>query len=444
MLILSCYAFFLLLLSFWEFRKKEGLNSFLIANRNASTLQIAFSMIATCVGGTATIGVIGNVMNKGFPAVWWLFSGAIGLTILALSLTRIVYRTGAMTLPEIAQHFISHRARTISATIICVAWCSILSAQFLACAQIISAFGISLNIALFLAAITITLYTALGGQTCVIKSDVYQYLLVIIAFVGVLLWLLGTHFDVMKNINFELINEHFGYLDIGYYLLFIGVSYVIDPMLFSRILSAKNEKAALHGAILGAIGIAISGILIVCVGFGAISLIGNEVLPDQLLTHGLIHKLPSLLGLLLLLGLLSAIISSADTCLFTASTVFSHDIIRTNKLYLHRIMTVFFGTIALFLASQGNSILNYLLAANDIFVAGVAVPLFFSMIFKGKVNSKLIITAMICAGSLGLISSLGSILDAGGRYDSKIYSCIGIGLSFILSISARLIYKQKQ
>ena len=444
MLILSAYTAFLLLLGYFDFRKKEGLNGFLIANRKASAKQVAFSMIATCVGGTATIGVAGNVMNKGFPAIWWLLSGALGLLILSIFLTKIIYRTGAMTLPEIAQHFISKPARKMSAVVISIAWCAILAAQFSACANIISVFGISFNHALICSALVIILYTALGGQASVIKSDVYQYLLVILAFVGVLIWLLSTQPDSIKQIPIELVNDRFTYQDIAYYLLFIGTSYIIDPMLFSRVLSAKDEKTAFIGSIWGAIGIAISGIVIVCVGFGALSLLHHtQIASDQLLTQGLIPQLPPILGVILLLGLLSAIISSADTCLITASSVFAHDIVGTRKVSRHRTMTWIFGGIAFYLAAQGGSILNYLLAANDLFVGGVAIPLFFAMIFKGKINKQLLLFAMLCGGGLGLVSALGSLLDAGGYWDSKQYSIYGIVLSVLLSISAYGLYQMQ-
>ncbi len=435
--ILLVYTVFLLLLGYLEFRRKEGLTGFLVANRKASTLQVAFSMIATCVGGTATIGIAGNVLVKGFPAIWWLLSGALGLLVLALFLAKTVRQTQAMTLPEIAQHAIGPPARPISAVIICIAWCSILAAQFSACAHIVSAFGVSFETALPCCCLVIVLYTALGGQASVIKSDIIQYLLVIAAFAGVLLWLFFTKEQAFALVRWELVNERFSYGEIGYYLLFVGASYIIDPMLFSRLLSARDEKTALRGALWGALGIALSGLAIVLTGFGAMTFIEGDIRPDQLLTVTLFRQLPPSLGLFLLLGLLSAIISSADTCLVTASSIFAHDIVRSHHLALYRLMTLIFGLAALLLAVRGDAILSYLLAANDIFVGGVVVPLFVAMISGGRVRMRPMLAAMTAGGALGLVSALGGILNKGSLWDSKVYSVCGILLSLLLSLAAR-------
>ena len=114
--ILLVYTVFLLLLGYLEFRRKEGLTGFLVANRKASTLQVAFSMIATCVGGTATIGIAGNVLVKGFPAIWWLLSGALGLLVLALSLAKTVRQTQAMTLQCYVDTALLEKARAALGT----------------------------------------------------------------------------------------------------------------------------------------------------------------------------------------------------------------------------------------------------------------------------------------------------------------------------------------
>lgn len=437
MWILSIYFLCLLLMGWFAFCRKPLLSDFLVANRQMSAFQIGISMIATCVGGTATIGVAGNVAVKGFPAIWWLLSGALGLLVLAIFLSKAVRQTEAMTLPEIMEKFINQDARKIGAWIIAIAWVAILAAQFSAAARIMTAFGLSFYSALCLACLVITLYTALGGQVSVIKSDLWQYLLVIISFIAVLFYLYSIDHNALSHIQWELSNAQFTPLDIGHYLLFVGFAYVIDPMLFSRILSAKDEKTAVAGSILGAIGIALSGVLIVLVSFAALYFAPQNVPQDAILTTAIMEQLPDFLSIFLLLGLLSAVISSADTVLITAASVFSHDILCSRQLTTYRMMTLLFAVAALFLALRGSTILNYLFAANDIFVAGVVIPLFFALIFKGKINPNLIVLGMIVGSLLGLVSSLGSLLNAGGVFDNKIYSLCGIACSIMLCLLAK-------
>ncbi len=302
MQILIVFIIFLLLLGYLEFRKKTALEGFLVADRKASAFEIAFSIVATCVGGAATIGVISNMQKYGFAAVWWLFSGAIGLMILAIFIAKILRASKALTFAQVAEIFIDKRARLVSAVIICVAWCAILAAQFSASARILSAFDLNFNSSLLIGGAVIVVYTILGGQRAVIRSDVYQYAIVIAAFLAVLLWLYFNSPQVFENVNFTLKNDAFGYDKIGYYLLVIGASYVIDPMLFSRILSAKDERAAILGTVFGAVAVAISSIMIALIGFGAMSLATDGTSGENLLNVSLFNALPASLGAVLSWG----------------------------------------------------------------------------------------------------------------------------------------------
>ncbi|MBP3195033.1 MAG: hypothetical protein J6M05_05150 [Cardiobacteriaceae bacterium] len=439
--ILSIYSLVLIYIAYLDFRKKQDLNHFLVANRTSGAFQTGFSITASCIGGTATIGLVADVAKNGFPAIWYLLSGAIGLMILALFFAKIVRRTEALTLPQIMEKYISKKAATLAAIIISLAWTAILAAQFSAAASILEVFGISNISALISAVFLIAIYTALGGQMSVIKSDVYQYLILLLSFILSLIFLFSkTDFNYLTSIDWHLTNSNFGINSIFYYLIFVGISYIIDPMLFSRILSARDEKTAVKGAVLGAAFIALSAFLIVLIAFLTINISSSEINPNSLLTHTLFYELPPILGIILLLGLLSAIISSADTVLITSTSVFAHDIIKTNNLIFYRISTIFFAAIALFLATKGKAILDYFFAANDLFVGGVAIPLFFALICQGKINKTCVLLAMIAGSGLGALSALGAILDAGGIFDKKIYSTFGIVLAVLFCIIGKLLF----
>lgn len=343
-------------------------------------------------------------------------------------LSKKLRKTGALTLPEICEFYIGKSARKISSIVIVLAWFAILAAQFIATGKILAAFDVPNGV--LIGAFVIVFYTALSGQASVIKSDVYQYLIVILALFGVLVWMFFYPENIFSNLKIEFVNEKFSYGLVAYYLLIQGLVYIIDPALFSRIFSAKDEISAYKGAIFGAVGIIISAFLIVIIGFGAIALPGAQS-GDALLTGTLFDALPKFLGILLLLGLLSAIISSADTCLITASSVFCYDILNSKNLKIHRFCVIVIGVISYFLTIFGENfgILDYLFAANDIFATGVVVALFFAIIFNGKVDIKFMLVAMISGGICGLIAAISG---------DKIFSFIGVFIASFFSILAYL------
>lgn len=423
--ILAVYAVLLFALGFWEFRKKDGLEGFLVANRRTGSLKVGFSIMASCIGASATIGLVANVYKYGFPAIWWLLAGAIGLSILALVFAKKIRGTGVLTLPELCEFYISRETRKISALLITLSWFAILAAQFIATGKILNAFGIGQGV--FVGAAVIVIYTFLGGQKSVIKSDFYQFIVLLFALIAVLIWMLIQPENLFSGVKIELVNEKFDYSLIAYYLLIQGLVYVVDPDIFARIFSARDENAAKKGTIIGVIGIVFTALLIVLVGFGAIALNGGK--EGEFLTATLFNALPPLLGVILLLGLLSAIISSADTCLMTASSVFCYDVLNIKNIKIHRIFVIIVGLIAYLLTLYGNDlgILDYLFAANDIFAAGVVVTLFFAIIFNGKADKKLMLLSMVAGGTCGLIAAV--------RGD-KFYSFLGVFVAAVISLLA--------
>lgn len=436
-IILFCvvYGAFLIFLGYLDFRKQKNIDSFTVANRSSSSFTVGTSMVASSVGGSATIGMVALTYKVGFPAIWWLLSGAFGLMILAFFLAKKVRQTGAATLSEMVEKIVGKRASFIASIIIVIAWSAILAAQFSASARILSAISnFDFSTSLILGALLVSIYALLGGQAAVLKSDIYQYAMVIISLVLVLFWIFFTHEISMDSIKIELLNEKFSYDNWAYYMVILGGSYVVCPMLFARLLSAKDENSAKKGAIFGVVGIVLSALIIVFIGLGATSLLTNPITPDAILTTHIFEKLPFWLGMLLLFGLFSAIISSADSCLITASSIFCHDIIKTDSLNLYRLVTFVFGMLAMLLTFYGKSILGWLLAANDIYVSGVVAPVFVVLLAykKRSIDELFIMMAMIVGGGFGFIAAISEI---------KLYSFIGVGVSILLSIYALRVRK---
>ena len=84
---------------------RETALSFFLCGRNASASLVAFSIIASCIGGTATLAMMGLAARAGWPAFWWLGGGGIGLAILGLALAKRIRATHAATLPEVIHLF---------------------------------------------------------------------------------------------------------------------------------------------------------------------------------------------------------------------------------------------------------------------------------------------------------------------------------------------------
>jgi SSS family solute:Na+ symporter len=430
MTLLALYFALFISMGVYEYLKREDFAEFAVAGRRSGAMVTGVSITASCVGASATIGMTGLAFASGTPAFWWLGSGAAGLLVLSGLLAAKVRRSGVYTLPDMAQRFISPAARKVTALIIIPAWTSILAAQYIAAAKAATALsGIDHTTALACCAAVITAYTMLGGQHSILKSDAVQYALVA-GGLGLALYYTGSASPVsLSEVRLEFVNDAFPLSKWTYFMIIVGGSYVVCPMLFGRLLSAHGERQARGGAFLATAGIALSAVAIVCIGLYARGLAPAGTDADSILTGIVPTVMPAWAGTALLFALLSAIVSSADSCLITAATVLEHDLFDGTSTRRCRLIMLGIGLAALGIALSGGSILSLLLAANDIYVCGVVAPMFVAIMAWGNrpVNPRTMLLAIVVGGALGIVAAWTGL---------KVYSFAGVGISLALSAAS--------
>ncbi|MDL2259491.1 hypothetical protein LJB99_01245 [Deltaproteobacteria bacterium OttesenSCG-928-K17] len=411
-IIFIIYAAAVLGASFMARRQQQGEAGFFLNNRSSSAWAVGASIVVSCVGASATIGTVGLAFEVGVPAFWWLGSGAVGLSVLALFLAAKVRRTEARTMPEIVEIFFGPQARRLISVIIVAAWLSILAAQFSALSQVTAAMtGLETRAALIWGVILVTIHTVSGGQAGVIRLDRWQCLLLIAGLLLTVGWLAGLNHAVLPAIPIEAVNKQFPAGRLIYFLLIIGGSYVVCPTLFGRLLSAQNEKTARQGALGAALGLVIVSAAVVLIGLLARGLVDPAVGGDAVLVGVLEKVFPGWLTLAVYVVLLSAIVSSADSGLISAGLVLAHDVFGRKDVKASRLCLTALALGGLLLSLSGQGILNYLLMANDIYVCGVVGPVFAGLMWAGNngdmVPARGLATAGIAAGGLlGLISAM--------------------------------------
>jgi len=432
MTLLALYFALFIGMGVYEYAKRKDFEDFVVAGRHRGAGVVGVSIVASCVGASATIGMTGLAFSAGTPAFWWLGSGAAGLLLLGSLLAGKVRKSGVCTLPDMAEKFISPATRRLTALIIVPAWASILAAQYIAAAKAATALsGMDYSTALMACAAAITAYTLLGGQNSIMKSDVVQYGLVA-GGLGLALYYTAMASPVsLGSVDLQWTNEAFPLSKWSYFMLIVGGSYVVCPMLFGRLFSARSERHAKRGALLGSGGIALSAVAIVCIGLLARGLAPVGTDADSILTRIVPSVMPAWAGTALLFALLSAIVSSADSCLITAGTVLEHDLIGGKSTGRCRLLMLGIGLGALVVAKSGSGILSLLLAANDIYVCGVVAPMFVAILAWGKhpINPRTMLLAMLAGGTLGIAAAWTGL---------KLFSFAGVGVSLTLSAAALL------
>ena len=422
LIIIAVYFLSVITIGVASRRKARGVDDFFVAGRKGSSLLITGSLLATIIGGSATVGMAGLGFTQGLTGAWWLLVGSIGLVVLGLFFAEKVRRFGLYTLPELVGKQYDKRMALAASVLIVVAWIGIIAAQIVASGKILSVLGIGSPLLwMVLFTVVFVTYTLLGGQYAVIRTDSLQ---AVIIFAGVFggLALVLSHLGGWDGLRSSLppeqfafpLSSQFGGYELITLLLLVGLTYVVGPDMYSRLFCAKDAKTARVSVFWAALLIIPFAFGITLMGVGASALF-PQISSEQAFPMVIKEVLPPFLGGIVLAALLCAVMSSADTCLLSASTILMVDIVQRFKpsldqrkiLPLSRWGIVILGLSSLILALILKGVISALLFAYTIYTCGLILP-----VIAGFYKNKLRVTplgalaALIGGGLAALISKL--------------------------------------
>lgn len=429
--------------------KVKNFDDYVVAGRKQTAPFVFMSLMATVLGASATVGIAARAENIGFAAFWWLGVGAIGFWFQAAFLSKPIHDLDVRTLPELAEKTVGKVGRKLVGFIIAVSWIGIIAAQFAAVAGFI---GLVLGhdagtMSVVITAAIIIVYTLLGGQLSVVRTDALQFGILTVGFAAAAIYCMvaGNEATLIETAaenaagsvaslgDFSLLNEKFGIADLAMMLFTVGGAYFLGPDVISRNLVAKNASAAKKAVIVGSFAILIFSVIIVYLGMWAHAFApAGGVNPLFRLAS---NVLPLPLAALLSVGLLSALLSSADTCLINSAAIFGSDILGTKRIAVVRILVVIIGIIAMILALGGKDIIALLTMAYSVYTPGIVAPLAVAIIAHKKFSiMKNLWYAGVCLG--GLFGLVPAILSTAKVSTPNYMPHIGIAISLIFALAS--------
>jgi SSS family solute:Na+ symporter len=419
-------------------RRARGADNFFVAGRSGTSLLITGSLLATIVGGSATVGMAGLGFSRGLTGMWWLLVGSVGLIVLGVFWAGKVREFGLYTLPELVEKQYDKRISLAASILIVISWLGVIAGQIVASGTILSVLGLGSPVMwmVIFSAVFIG-YTLLGGQYAVIRTDAFQIGIIFVGIfsgLGLVLYRLGGWGGLQMSLaperfNFPLSPQFSGY-ELVVLLLLVGLTYVVGPDMYSRLFCARDTRTARNSVLWAALLIIPFALAITLIGMGASALF-PQIAPEQAFPTVINEVLPPIVGAIVLAALLGAVMSSADTCLMTASTILSVDIVGRFKpslkseqiLSISRWGIVGLGLLSLLLALWLKGVISALLFAYTVYTSGLILP-----VIAGFYKDKLKVTpagalaAIIGGGGVALVSKLMAIryLDLGGLLVSGI------------------------
>jgi len=425
-LIVTVFFIAMLLVGAYSARKIKGPDSFFVADRAGSGFLITGSLLATILGGSSTIGLAGLGYQKGLVGAWWLLVGSAGLLLLAFWMARKVREFAVYTLPGILEkQYGGKSTRVVASLVIATAWFGIIAGQIIAAGKILAVLWPGhLETYMVLAAAVFILYTVLGGQYSILRTDVVQSLII---FAGILLtfflgsgaaggWGKMTAALPAGFLDFPT-SSAFSSTDLLTFLLFVGAAYLVGPDIYSRILSSRSPGVARRALVTSALFLVPAAFLLTLIGMTARVLL-PEIPPESAFPALVLHTLPQGLNGIVLAALLAAVMSSADTCLLTTGTILTVDVLQPlfgfpvkdkAVLRVSRTVVIAVGILSLLIALKMKGVIASLLLGYTVYSGGLIVPVILGFYAdRLKFNHVGVMTALIGGGGASLFLKLGN------------------------------------
>lgn len=403
--ILIVYGLILLLIGIYSYLKIKTPFDYFLAGKKTGVWQVSGSLLATILGGSAILGTIGLSESQSWASAWYILAASLGLFGL-LPIVRKVYSQGKFTLPELIGQYYGESARKVTSLIIPIAWLGIVAAQIIAGAQIlVSFFNLTYTSGVLLTGIIFIIYTYIGGQVSVMKTDLFQSFFIL---GGVILTAFLIPSDQLpalpKFASVFPFNNHFSPFDLFILIITFSSTFVVGPDIYSRVFCAKDSKTAFRSVLVVALILIPFGFVLSYVGIYA-SMMNPGTENSSALVNLAKLYLPEWASGILVAALISAVLSTAATTLLTASMILSelfHKDINNQKSFNHtRLFIILVGALSILISLKVTSIVSSLLMALSFYSGAFIIPMV-AALFNLPFNKRFGISAMLSGGILAL------------------------------------------
>ena len=333
-------------------RRVKSADDFATARRGYGPVFLAFAFAATAASGATFVGFPGLGYRAGLATLWTVFLYPIGLYVGVLICVRVVSRTGdelgSRSIPEyLGQRYQSDAVR-ILVSVFSLLLLFYLAGQLVAGLVMFEVMlGVPSSVALGITAAVLMTYVVLGGAHADILTDGVQGFLMVLTGAGVA-FMFATGFGVeggfsgmVRNLEAQDPNlvgvlnpDHFLYSS-WWAIVAIPLAHVPLGMLphIGNKLWALDDPRKQRKFIVMAFGLALTLAMLGLGGVLARAVLGDALLQSEATTnHALpalfIELLPAWLAALLGIGILSAVMSTADGLVVSSSQIIANDLYR--------------------------------------------------------------------------------------------------------------------
>ncbi|RJT00209.1 sodium:solute symporter [Halococcus sp. IIIV-5B] len=454
------YLLLVLGIGLWGYTRTKTKDDFWVYGRNLGKWLATWSLVANFFSAVAAIGVIGETSQVGYAILVGVnFGLALGISGLYF-VSHKVRALDKVTLSDIVANVTGREyARPVTGAILFGnAWVYLIIQLVGASVLVTAITGVPYEYMVWVIGIVFIAYTVLGGLVSVAWTDLLQGTVI------VALMTLTAAYLVVDLGGFTATNTQFAAIDPqnvtplgGQYTLITIVSSILG--FFGTIFTGQNviirinatkdvETTKFH---LAAGGVIIGSFLVVTTVLGAATGVtldnaGVTVTnTDRAFPILITEYMPTLIGTVVILGIMSAILSTTDTRLHALGVTVSRDIydyFRPNtsdehQLKVSRYATVVFGLLATAIsANPPGTIFDLYSFRAVLLTTGLLLPVYVALYWRGF-DGRVILVSMVLGGVVGVGTAL-----AGGALFGVPATLLGVGVGALVLLVGRVVLYQ--
>jgi len=418
------YLLFSVAIGLYASTRVHNAKDFAVAGRHLPLPMVTATVFATWFGAETVLGISATFVKEGLHGVVAdPFGASLCLILAGLFFANKLYRMNLLTIGDYYKTRYGRAVELITSICIVISYLGWVSAQIMALGlvfNVVTGGDVSRETGMMIGTAIVLTYTMFGGMWSVALLDIVQMTVIMagMLFIGYLISdqtggvaAVVIHAQAAGKLDF------FPHGDFTQWVPFIGawVTMMLGSIpqqdVFQRITSAKNEKTAVRGSVLG-------GALYFMFAFVPMFLAYSATLIDPQVFSSLLDKDPQLILPTLILNhtpifaqviffgaLLSAIMSCSSATLLAPSITFTENILKhfllkgmTDHQLLRamRIVLVIFGMMVLFVALHAEvSIFKMVENAYKITLVAAFVPLAFGLYWKRANNQGALVSIVM-------------------------------------------------
>ncbi len=434
--IIACYFIIVVAIGLFFARKERTSENYFLAGRSLTWPVIGASLFASNIGTEHLVGLAGDAHRVGLVAGGFEFMACLCLIILAVVFIPQYLRNRIYTIPEFLERRFSLTARMylsgyFTVMIVLTKVSIALYAGAIVMEQI---FGWDRTTVMWGIGIFTAFYTAIGGLSAVVYTDVLQT--VILIFGAALLTVIGLarvggwsqlsasapegFLSMVKPI------DHPDYPITGFLFgnLFVGIFYwCMDQAIVQRALGARSLDHGRKGAIFGGFLKLLPVFIFVLPGVIAVVLF-PDIEHDKAFPTLVSELLPAGIKGLVLAGLLAALMSSLDSTLNASATLVTRDFfVRFTKTEPSQAAQIWLGriTIAVVVVAgilwapvigKADTIWKYLQIVSAYMAVPIAAAVLTGILWR-RGNNAGALSAMVFGIAVGILMMADSMWEGG-------------------------------